>query len=54
MAGVTLLRKRGVPEKLVQLWIGHTKTEMTDRYSHTDQELEHRRGYAVQAGMRVQ
>ena len=51
---VTLLRKRGVPDNLVQLWIGHSSLEMTDRYSHTDQELDYRRGYAQQAGMRSQ
>ncbi len=49
---VTVLRKRGIPHDLQQLWIGHSTLEMTDRYSHTDQELEYRRGYAQQAGLR--
>jgi hypothetical protein len=50
---VTLRRKRGIPHHLEQLWIGHSTLDMTDPYSHTDQELEYRRGYAVQAGMKL-
>jgi integrase len=41
---VTLHRKAGTPENLVRLWIGHsTLGNITDRYSHTDQEIEYRR-----------
>ena len=44
---VTLLRKRGIPNDLQQLWIGHSTLELTDRYSFTDQGLDYRRSYAV-------
>jgi integrase len=39
---VTVLRKRGTPGELQTLWIGHSSLRTTDRYSHTDQELEYR------------
>lgn len=46
---VTMLRKRGTPEDLQKQWIGHSSLRTTDRYSHTDQELEYRRLAASKA-----
>jgi len=48
---VTMLRKRGTQADLQKLWIGHSSLRTTDRYSHTDQELEYRRLAAQQAGL---
>ena len=48
---VTMLRKRGTPEDLQKQWIGHSSLRTTDRYSHTDQELEYRRVAARNAGL---
>ena len=48
---VTMLRKRGTPADLQKLWIGHSSLRTTDRYSHTDQELEYRRLAASKAGL---
>jgi integrase len=50
---VTVLRKRGTPEDLQKLWIGHSSLRTTDRYSHTDQELEYRRAFASKAGLNI-
>jgi hypothetical protein len=35
-----MLRKGGTPADLQKQWIGHSSLKTTDRYSHTDQELE--------------
>ena len=43
---VTMLRKYGTPGDLQKQWIGHSSLRTTDRYSHTDQELEYRRAAA--------
>jgi integrase len=41
---VTMHRKAGTPEHLLRQWIGHsTLGRITDRYSHTDEEIEYRR-----------
>ena len=48
---VTMLRKRGTPEDLQKQWIGHSSLRTTDRYSHTDQELEYRRLAASKVGL---
>jgi hypothetical protein len=48
---VTMLRKRGTPEDLQKQWIGHSSLRTTDRYSHTNQELEYRRLAASKAGL---
>jgi integrase len=48
---VTILRKRGTPADLQTQWIGHSSLRTTDRYSHTDQELEYRRKAASHAGI---
>ena len=40
---VTMLRKNGTPGYLQKQWIGHSSLRTTDRYSHTNQELEYRR-----------
>ena len=50
-ARVTMLRKNGTPADLQKLWIGHSSLRTTDRYSHTDQELEYRRSAAVKVGL---
>ena len=50
---VTMLRKRGTPEDLQKQWIGHSSLRTTDRYSHTDQELEYRRLAASKAGLNL-
>jgi integrase len=50
---VTMLRKRGTPADLQKLWIGHSSLRTTDRYSHTDQELEYRRLAASKAGLDI-
>jgi integrase len=48
---VTMLRKKGTPDHLQLQWIGHSSLRTTDRYSHTDQELEYRRLAARNAGL---
>ena len=48
---VTLLRKNGTPADLQKQWIGHSSLKTTDRYSHTDQELEYRRNAASRVGL---
>ncbi len=48
---VTLLRKNGTPADLQRQWIGHSSLKTTDRYSHTDQELEYRRKAASRVGL---
>ena len=48
---VTLLRKNGAPADLQRQWIGHWSLKTTDRYSHTDQELEYRRKAASRVGL---
>ena len=48
---VTMLRKNGTPEDLQKQWIGHSSLRTTDRYSHTNQELEYRRSAASKAGL---
>lgn len=50
---VTVLRKRGIPPDLQLQWIGHSSLRTTDRYSHTDQELEYRRAAAASAGLNL-
>ena len=48
---VTLLRKNGTPADLQKQWIGHSSLKTTDRYAHTDQELEYRRLAASRVGL---
>jgi hypothetical protein len=48
---VTILRKHGTPPDLQKQWIGHSSLRTTDRYSHTDQELEFRRDAASRVGL---
>jgi integrase len=50
---VTMLRKKGTPEDFQKQWIGHSSLRTTDRYSHTDQELEYRRAFASRAGLNI-
>jgi len=50
-ARVTMLRKHGTPPDLQKQWIGHSSLRTTDRYSHTDQELEYRRQAAGRVGL---
>jgi hypothetical protein len=46
-----MLRKNGTPADLQKQWIGHSSLKTTDRYSHTDQELEYRRQAASRVGL---
>ena len=48
---VTMLRKHGTPGDLQKQWIGHSNLRTTDRYSHTDEELEYRRAVAEKVGI---
>jgi integrase len=48
---VTMLRKNGTPADLQKQWIGHSSLKTTDRYSHTDQELDYRRKAARRVGL---
>jgi integrase len=48
---VTMLRKNGTPADLQKQWIGHSSLRTTDRYSHTNQELEYRRLAASKVGL---
>lgn len=48
---VTMLRKHGTPADLQRQWIGHSSLKTTDRYSHTDQELDYRRNAASRVGL---
>lgn len=50
-ARVTLLRKNGTPADLQRQWIGHSSLKTTDRYAHTDQELDYRRRAASRVGL---
>jgi hypothetical protein len=46
-----MLRKNGTPADLQKQWIGHSSLKTTDRYSHTDQELDYRRNAASRVGL---
>ena len=48
---VTMLRKLGTPEDLQLQWIGHSSLRTTDRYCHTNEELEYRRNAASKVGL---
>jgi integrase len=48
---VTVLRKNGTPADRQKQWIGHSSLKTTDRYSHTDRELEYRRKAASRVGL---
>jgi len=48
---VTVLRRNGTPADLQKQWIGHSSLKTTDRYSHTDQELDYRRNAANRVGL---
>jgi integrase len=48
---VTMLRKNGTPADLQRQWIGHSSLKTTDRYSHTDQELDYRQKAARGVGL---
>lgn len=50
---VTILRKNGTPEDLQKLWIGHSSLRTTDRYSHTQEEIEYRRLEASKVGLNL-
>ena len=48
---MTVLRKNGTPADLQKQWIGHSSLRTTDRYAHTDEELEYRRQAASRVGL---
>jgi integrase len=49
---VMVLRKNNVPGDLQRQWIGHSSLTMTDQYSHIDEDLDYRRKYAGQLGLK--
>ena len=51
---VTQLRKTGIPEGLVQSWIGHAGKSITDRYDKIAQDVVARKQFAAQAGLGFQ
>jgi integrase len=48
---VTHLRSQAVPEDLIQYWVGHAKTGITDRYSKLSENLEIRKNWAAKCGL---
>jgi integrase len=48
---VTLLRKSGVPEGLVQFWAGHAGKSITDRYDKISADVTARKQFAEKAGL---
>jgi hypothetical protein len=46
-----MLRKNGTPADPQRQWIGHSSLKTTDRYSHTDQELDYRQKAARRVGL---
>ncbi len=48
---LTHLRAQGVPEDLIQYWMGHAKVSVTDRYSKIDQDMGLRKTWAAKAGL---
>lgn len=48
---VTHLESQNVPRGLVQFWLGHSGTTITDRYVKIGQDLQARREWATRAGI---
>jgi integrase len=48
---VTHLESQNVPRGLVQFWIGHSGTTITDRYLKIGQDLVTRQDWAIRAGI---
>jgi integrase len=46
----TWLRKQRTPEDLIQFWLGHAKSSVTDGYSKLAEDLEYRHEVAEQVG----
>jgi len=51
---VTHLRKAGIPDGLIQWWIGHSGKSITDRYDKIGQDIIARKQFAAQAGLGFQ
>jgi integrase len=47
----THLESQNVPRSLVQFWLGHRGTTITDRYIRIGQDLQTRRDWATRAGL---
>jgi integrase len=46
------LRKLGCPIELVKLWVGHSKNDITDKYTrHLSEDMEYRREWCERAGL---
>lgn len=48
---VTHLRHAGVPEEIIRFWIGHSSSDITDRYSKLADNPEIRKGWVERAGL---
>lgn len=46
----THLRSYGVPEEIIKFWLGHSSSDITDRYSKLAQNVEERRKWVDRAG----
>jgi integrase len=47
----TFLRKKRVPDDLIQWWLGHAGKSMTDEYSQVRDDVKYRKVVAEQAGI---
>jgi integrase len=45
------LRKRGTPEGLIKLWLGHAEASITDSYSKLKDDLQYRQNEADRVGI---
>ena len=50
VSATTWLRKQRAPEDLIQFWLGHAKTSVTDGYSKLADDVEFRRQVAEELG----
>jgi hypothetical protein len=48
---VTHLVDRAVPVEIIKAWIGHSKTDITEKYSRLADRLELRREWAEKVGL---
>ena len=48
---LTHLRSQGVPEDLIQYWMGHAKVGVTDRYSKMSENVGLRKEWVAKAGL---
>lgn len=48
---VTYLRRAGVPENLLEYWVGHARKSITDRYDKVGEDVVTRKLWATKAGL---